>query len=194
MARRMVRVALMADRLAFRRAQVPSFDADLAQRSAQQAAQKTNVLADRLDRQILLALAQDFVTTATSLVATPLAFPVRAGENWLVEVWADAACSSVNGMVYALGAPAGSQVRGWVQSSSTNTAVANWFVGQFTAANTASTACHVGATNAGRPDRIEARIEAATDGTISILVAGVSASTTTISRQAALRATRYARV
>ncbi len=142
-------------------------------------------------RVVSLMLEASFTTTAATAQSTKLTFAVKKGECWDVEFWGDASCSSVNGMCYAIGAPAGSTAAGWIDSSSTNTAVANWLTDQVTAPNTLSSACHAGASNVGRPDRINVRVKAGADGFVTLQVASVTAATTTtIAAKSHLRASK----
>ena len=127
---------------------------------------------------VTLMLAADFATTAATAQSTKLSFAVLAGEAWDVEVWSYAGCSSVNGMKYAVDCPAGSVLLGELESSSTNTAVANWTT-QTLSASTLSAATHVGATSTPRPDRINARVKVAAAGFITLQVCSVTAATTT---------------
>lgn len=181
----------MKDRFPFRREHTGSAGADRLQADARRA---SIALQHQIDQGLPLSLAlrDAYTTTSADLQVTPLWFPVKAGDLWELEFWGFGACSSVNGMRYGIGAPDGSNVSGTIETSSTNTLVANWLIGTFTAANTASITCHAGATNAGRPDRIYARVKAASAGRIALLVASVtSGTTTTLAAQAYLRAHRY---
>ena len=142
-------------------------------------------------RVVSLMLAAAFTTTANTAQSTKLTFPVKKGETWDVEVWASASCSTVAGVAYALGAPTGSTVDGWIESSSVDTSVANWLTLQVSAVNTLSAACHAGASNAARPDRINVRVSVAADGDITLKVASITAATTTtLSAKSYLRASK----
>lgn len=132
-----------------------------------------------------------FTTTSQAATSTLLSFAVAAGETWDVEYWGFGHNSAAGGMKYAIYAPNSSTVSGTLESSSTNTAVANWLIDTFSAPNTLSVACHAGATNAGRPDRINVRVTTVYAGVVAIQVASVTAaSTTTVDAAALLRATR----
>ncbi len=144
---------------------------------------------------VSLTLAADFTTTDATAQSTHLTFPVKAGEVWDVEYWGNAGCSNTNGMAYAIGAPTGSTASGWIETSSTNTSVTNWLTLQITAIDTLSAACHAGASNAGRPDRINVRVIAGADGAVTLKAASITAaSTTTIAALAYLRATKAVKV
>lgn len=144
---------------------------------------------------VTLMLAAAFTTTLATPQPTTLTFRVKAGELWDVEFTGRGACSSVNGMGYALGAPAGSEVSGALYTSSTNTSAANWLLYQFTAVNTAIGTCHAGASNAARPDSFTARVKCGQDGFITVLVYAVTAGTTaTLFERSSLRASKATKV
>lgn len=142
-----------------------------------------------------VCLAADFTTTSANPVNTPLRLPVKAGEVWDIEFFGRGACSSVNGMGYAFGAPPGSTVSGVLYSSSTNTLVANWLLLTFSSINTAIGTCHAGANTTPRPDSFNARVKVAQDGFIIVQAYAVTAGTTaTVVAQSMLRGKRIAEV
>lgn len=131
-----------------------------------------------------------FTTTATAAATvTGLSFGVVAGEVWRVEVNMTAQCSGTGGVAYAVSAPAGSTIEGWVQSS-TN-AITTLSYQRLTAINTlTATALHTVATTPG-PDRIVFVITAGATGTIAIQAASkTSGQTTTVFANASLVAHR----
>lgn len=139
-------------------------------------------------------LRDDITTTLDYATPTTLRFPVKAGEVWDVEYWGYSGCSSVNGCKLALMCPSGSTLFGELESSSTNTAVANWTT-QTLSASTLSTALHAGATSTPRPDRINARVVAGADGYITLAFASTTAATTTtLAGRPCLRGTRAVQV
>ncbi len=145
-------------------------------------------------RVVSLMLASDFTTTTATAAATKLTFAVSKGETWDVEFWGYAGCSSTNGMKYAIGCPAGSVLLGELESSSSNTAVANWGTEPLSA-STMSSPTHVGATSTPRPDRINARVFVGADGAITLQVASAtSGTTTTLTGKSYLRASKVTRV
>ncbi len=172
-----------------------SFAGDEMQRQAGVVASGANRLVDRVAAleglsSVLLVLDVAFTTTAATAQPTKLRFPVNRGEEWLVEFWGYGSCSTVTGMKYAIGCPTGSTATGELESSSTNTLVANWTT-QTLSANTLSAATHVGATNAARPDRICVRVRVYDDGEIVLQAASASAGdTTTVYALSCLRATK----
>jgi hypothetical protein len=186
--------------VAFRAEHTGSAAGDRAQRQAQAAVvaheqTKTYVAGLALQVPVSLMLSAAFTTTLATATDTKLSFPVLAGECWNVEYWGDGSCSSVNGMCYSIGAPANSSVDGWIETSSTNTLVANWLTIQVTAVNTLSAACHAGANNTGRHDRISARVKVGVAGRITLQAASITAATTTtIAAKSYLRALRVTEV
>lgn len=146
-------------------------------------------------RTVSMMLASDFTCTEATLQATNLTFAVRKGECWEVEYCGRSACSSVDGMGYGVGAPVGSTISGEVYSSLANVGVAEWFLTAITSISTFIVASHVGASDAGRPDFIRARVKVAADGFITILASSVTAgTTTTISQKSYLQAIKVIEV
>lgn len=151
---------------------------------------------DQHSRQpVSLSLRTPFTTSSDLSQDTKLAFPVRAGETWDLEFWGNSQCSSTDGVKYEVGAPPDSTVSGWLESSSTNTSVTNWTTTEINAVNTQFGPFHAGASNAARPDRLQARVKAGRDGVVAIRICSETAATTTIlSAKAHLRATRVTEV
>lgn len=125
-----------------------------------------------------LILRGNLTTTSATPTSTALRFPVRAGDVWDIDYTGYSSCSSVNGCKLAVACPTGSTLAGELESSSTNTLVANWFTQALTA-STLSAALHAGANDNGRPDRINARVTVGTDGYITLQFASATAATTT---------------
>lgn len=137
---------------------------------------------------VVIYLPSAFTTTLATAQDTLLTFPVRSGEVWLVEVWAFGGSSTVNGMKYAIGAPTGSTVDGYLDSSSTTEESDQ--IEQITAINTLTAAVHVTAGGT-RPDYINARLSIAASGSVTIQAASTTGGdTTTIRSFACLRAVR----
>lgn len=137
---------------------------------------------------VVLVLGSTFTTTSATAQNTALTFPVRDGEQWLVEFWGFAGCSTLNGMKYAIGAPSGSTVDGILDSSlgasTTDARVA------ITAVNTLTSAVHTVA-GGERDDHINARLTIVGSGSVTIQVASnTGGDTTTLRSLACLRATR----
>jgi hypothetical protein len=126
----------------------------------------------------LQMLAAQFTTTSATAVDTGLQVSADAGELWLVEYWGYSKCSTVNGTRYAVTAPAGATGTGWLDSSSANFAVANWFYLDLTI-STLSAGCHIGANNNFRRDSIVYRVKmGSTPGDIKIQFASVTGGNT----------------
>lgn len=138
-----------------------------------------------------LSLAANFTTTSTSATSTNLAFPIRAGETWILEFDGIMQCSSTGGCAYAIGAPGGTTVTGWLDS--TTSGINSRSVEQITVPNSlTTTAVHTVATTP-TTDRLVATVTAVADGNITIQAASVtSMQTTTIFAGATLRARRAA--
>lgn len=185
----------MPGKIASRR-ELGSFASQQAQIQGQEAARAVNDAKRRLDDQILLCMAQKFTTSSQRLQPTVLSFPVKKGDLWFIEFWGLGHSAGAGGINYAVFGPPNSLVSGVLESSTFNTAVAQWFSQTITTLNTQTLGpCHAGATDAGRPDRLRARVECKSDGDIAIAAATVTAaSLSTIDAQAMLRATRYIKV
>jgi hypothetical protein len=56
-------------------------------------------------------------TTVVGATNTNLSFAMAANEVWKVEIEATAQCSGIGGIKYAIGAPAGATIEGWILSS-----------------------------------------------------------------------------
>jgi len=141
----------------------------------------------------VLALQKDFTTTSATAQRTPLAFPVRKGETWLVEFAGLAGCTgSANGMKFAILAPAGSEISGALDSSLT-TATDDSHQ-QFTAVNTLTTAVHT--VNGGvRDDAATFCLKASENGFCAIAIAATtSGNTAKLAAKAWIRASRYREV
>lgn len=139
------------------------------------------------------SLSSNFTTTSTSATPTNLTFPVKSGEVWILEFDGVAQCSSTGGSAYAIDAPGGSTVKGWLDSTTSGLSARS--LDQISTPSTLTgTAVHaVAATPA--PDRIVATVTAGADGDVTIQAASqTSMQTTTIFAGATLRARRAATV
>lgn len=133
-------------------------------------------------------------TTVVTATGTSLSFAIAANEVWQVRVDITAQCSGTGGMKYAVGAPVGAVVEGWLQTS-TATILTN-SLQRFTAINTlTATAAHTVAATPG-PDTLTFTVaNGATPGTVQIQIASVTAAqTTTVFAGSSLRATRATNV
>jgi hypothetical protein len=130
--------------------------------------------------QISLRLNANFTTTVVTATASNLTFAMGANEIWVVDVDLTTQCSSTGGVKYAIGAPAGATLEGWLYSDLA--AVTTLSYQRLTAINTlTTTATHTVATTPG-PDRMWFTIvNGATPGNCTIQFAsGVAAQTTTV--------------
>lgn len=150
-----------------------------------------SAIAKRL-REWLAQINATFTTTAIAATnVTGLSFAVVAGETWVVECRLTAQCSGTGGSAFAVTAPAGSTIEGWVQSSTS--AITTLSYQRLTAINTlTATALHTVATTPG-PDRIFFTIVAGATGTVALQAASKTAGqTTTVFASASLVAQRAA--
>jgi|GEM_PF-4494422 len=140
------------------------------------------------------ANAANFTTTLATATDTPFTVPIAANERLEIVFEGTAQCSGVGGSKYAIAAPSGAAVEGWLDSSTT--AVATKSYQRITAAGAlTATAVHtVAATPA--PDRIHAVItNGATPGNVTLQAASVTAGqTTTIFAGASFRTRKLAAV
>lgn len=133
-----------------------------------------------------------FTTTATAAAnVSTLQFPVAAGEVWVVECQLTAQCSGTGGVAYAIAAPAGSTIEGWVLSSTSTITTLSYQ--RITAINTlTTTAVHTVATTPA-PDRVVFTITAGATGTVALQAASkTSGQTTTVFANASMVAQRAA--
>jgi hypothetical protein len=144
-------------------------------------------------RQILaLRLTTNFTTTNLTATTTALSFNIGANEVWVVDVQLTAQCSSTGGMKYAVAAPAGATIEGWVYSSTTTITTLSYQ--RLTAiATLTATALHTVATTPA-PDILRFTIvNAGTAGVVVIQAASVtSGQTTTVFAGSWLHAQRVA--
>lgn len=138
-------------------------------------------LVQRLREALALALASNFTTTNATATSTALTFQIGANEVWIVDCQLTAQCSSTGGVKYAVAAPTGATIEGWIYSSTS--AVTTLSYQRITATGTLNgTALHtVAATPA--PDILRFTItNGSTAGAVTIQAAsGTSGQTTTIS-------------
>jgi len=138
-----------------------------------------------------LSLNEDFTTDDDDPpVATPLTFPVRAGDVWSIEYLGTAQSETADGFKYAIDFPAGSWIEGWLDS--TGGAITTRSLHHITDTS-ATGAVHL-AVEELAPDRIVATVNVAADGDVTLMVASTTnGDTTTIKRGASLRARRLTR-
>lgn len=151
-----------------------------------------SALVQRLREDVALRLTANFTTTSTSATSTALSFDIEANEVWVVDVQITAQCSSTGGVKYAVAAPTGATIEGWLYSSTS--AITTLSYQRLTAIGTlTSTATHTIATTPA-PDVIRCVItNGATRGTVTIQAAsGTSGQTTTIFSGSSLYAQRAA--
>src|SRR5215469_7795096 len=133
----------------------------------------------QLLRQLLaLRLTSNFTTTSTSAQPTALSFSIGDNEVWIVDCQITAQCSSTGGIAYAVAAPTGATIEGWVKSSTS--AITTLSYQRLTAINTlTSTALHTVATTPA-PDMIRFTItNGSTAGVVTIEVASKTSGQTT---------------
>lgn len=140
-----------------------------------------------------LALDDDFTTTDNAATATPLTFPVRAGDVWSIEYLRTAECSTADGVAYAIDFPAvGSWIEGWVDSTAAT--LADRSLQRIMTSGLTATPIHTAVAEAA-PDRIVATVGIGEDGDLTIMAASVTnGDLTTIRKGASLRARRLSRV
>ncbi|MBP6624487.1 MAG: collagen-like protein [Chitinophagaceae bacterium] len=120
----------------------------------------------------------NFTTTAITSNPTNLSFTMAAGEVWIVDVMITAQSSSTGGVKYAIAAPAGSVVEGWLFSSTS--ALTTLSHQRITAINTLTTTAVHTVANTPAPDRLTFTIVCGgTGGTCSINAASVTSGQTT---------------
>lgn len=145
----------------------------------------------RLREWLAVALSANFTTTLTAAQSTALTFNVKAGETWVVTAQATAQCSGVGGIKYAVAAPAGSTIEGWVYSSTS--AVATLLYQRLTAIGTLITTAIHTVTTTPAPDVISFTLVAGAAGAVTVQVASItSGQTTTIFSGSSLVARRAA--
>jgi hypothetical protein len=136
---------------------------------------------------VALALSADFTTNDDRATPTALTFPVKSGEVWAIDLLATAQCDGAGGLRYAVAAPAGSTVEGWLDSTADS--LATRVLEHLT--DTALTAPVHTVANKPAPDRLSATVKAGADGAITIQAASLTnGQTTTIAAGATLRARR----
>src|ERR1700730_10472131 len=75
-------------------------------------------LVQRMRESVAVVNSSSFTTTGVAATTiTGLSFNVLVNEVWTVEAKLTAQCSAAAGIAYAVTAPAGSTIEGWVQSS-----------------------------------------------------------------------------
>lgn len=130
-------------------------------------------------REVLAArLAANFTTTVVAATSTLLTFQIAANEVWFVDCQLTTQCSGVGGVKYAVAAPAGATIEGWIYSSLANITTPSYQ--RLTAISTLNTtALHIVANTPG-PDMIRFVItNGSTAGSVAIQAASVTAGQTT---------------
>jgi hypothetical protein len=146
----------------------------------------------RLREFVATSLASTFTTTVVTATSTALSFNIKVGETWVVDVQVTAQCTSTGGTKYAISAPTGATIEGWIYSSTT--AITTLSYQRLTAINTLNaTALHTVATTPA-PDVIRFTItNPTTAGVIAVQAASVTAGQiTTLFTGSNLRAQRVA--
>jgi hypothetical protein len=146
----------------------------------------------RLREWLADALASAFTTTIVTATSTPLSFNIQPNEVWFVDCQLTAQCSGTGGLKYAVAAPAGASIEGWIFTSAAAITTLRYL--RLTAINTLmATAGHVVAATPGG-DIIRFTItNGATAGAVAIQVAsGTAGQTSTIFAGASLAAYRAA--
>ena len=126
------------------------------------------------------ALTSNFTTTANTATSTNLTFPIAANEIWNVDIEITCQCSNTGGVKFAIAAPTGATIEGWILSSTGVITTPSYQ--RITAINTLNaTAVHTVATTPG-PDTIRFVVRNSTNaGNITLQAAsGTNGQTTTI--------------
>jgi hypothetical protein len=147
-------------------------------------------LVQRLREAAAVTLAANFTTTNATATSTALSFAIGANEVWIVDVQATTQCSSTGGTKYAVAAPSGATIEGWIYSS--GAAITTLVYQRIVAINTLSaTLLHTVATTPG-PDILRFVVtNGATAGAVTLQAAsGTSGQTTTISLGSSMVARR----
>ena len=137
-----------------------------------------SALVKRLREELALQLATNFTTTIVAATSTLLSFNIQPSEVWAVDIQLTAQCSGTGGSKYAIAAPAGATIEGWIYSSTSSILTPSYQ--RMTAINTLNaTALHTVATTPG-PDIVRALVtNAATAGAVALQAASVTATQTT---------------
>lgn len=123
-------------------------------------------------------LTSNFTTTSNSATSTNLTFAVNANEDWVFECRLTTQCSSTGGIKYAISAPTGSTIEGWILAS-TSSITSNSYQ-RITAINTLNTTALHTASNVPGPDRIRFLIRiGSTAGNVTLQAASVTSGQTT---------------
>ena len=149
-------------------------------------------MVNRLREWLAVRLSSNFTTTNATATSTALTFAIAANEVWVVDIQLTAQCSSTGGVKYAVAAPTGATIEGWLYSSTS--AITTLSYQRFTAIGTlTSTLVHTVATTPA-PDVIRFTItNAGTAGSVTIQAAsGTSGQATTIFSGSSLVARRAA--
>jgi hypothetical protein len=144
----------------------------------------------RLRELLAASLAANFTTTVVAATSTLLSFNIGANETWVVDVQLTAQCSGTGGTKYAVAAPAGATIEGWIYSSLA--AITTLSYQRITAINTLNaTALHTVATTPGGDIIRFTVVNGSTAGVVAIQAASVTAGqTTTVFLGSGMRAQR----
>jgi hypothetical protein len=135
-------------------------------------------LVKRLREFLAVRLAANFTTTVVAATSTALTFNIGPNEVWSVDVQITAQCSGNGGSKYAVAAPAGATIEGWIYSS-TN-AVTTLSYQRLTAVGALNATPLHTVTTTPAPDVIRFVItNGSTAGTVAIQAASVTAGQTT---------------
>jgi hypothetical protein len=135
------------------------------------------------------ALSGDFTTSSVTAVATNLSFPVAPGEKWAVDVFMNGnKATSATGAAFAVGAPAGTTMSGFLEANTTTVAAVTAQV--LNTINTLGAAVwtQIGGTNFCRMHFTV--VAGAAAGSITIQAATVTSNTLTIWNGSYLHARR----
>ncbi len=137
----------------------------------------TDTLAGFIDQR----LNANATTTAVTATNTNLSFAMAANEVWEVEFQGTVQCSGIGGVKFAIGAPAGATIEGWIVSSTS--AILTKSEQRVNAINTLSaTALHTVATTPGSDTLKFTIVNGSTAGNCVLQIASVtSGQTTTVS-------------
>lgn len=129
----------------------------------------------------------NFLTTASGLQPTNLAFPVKAGEKWEVEIELTDT-NGVGGVLFGITLPAGSTMLGWLYSYDGSTGL----IQEALTPGGVTPAMHFGSGNGGpHPDHFSFSFTAGADGACTLQAgAGTGGQTLTILAGSKLRAAK----
>lgn len=149
-------------------------------------------LVQKLRQFLALRLTANFTTTNATATSTALSFNIAANEVWTVDVQLTAQCSSTGGVKFAVAAPTGATIEGWIYASSSS--ATTLLYQRLTAIGTLMAAAAYTVATTPAPGILRFTIvNGATAGQVTIQAAsGVAAQTTTIFAGSWLQAQRVA--